>query len=124
MLRGPSPERFSRFADMFSAIGAEPRLRILRILLAAHPQGLVVNEIQEALGIPAPTLSHHLEKLKHEGLVSVRRERQFLGYAANTGALKGLMGFLYEDRGTRTQAITPEERAGPSERRSHAADQH
>ncbi len=81
MLRGPSPERFSRFADMFSAIGAEPRLRIMRILLAAHPQGLVVNEIQEELGIPSSTLSHHLEKLKHEGLVSVRRERQFLWYA-------------------------------------------
>ena len=114
MQRGASPERFSRFADMFSAIGAEPRLRILRILLAAHPQGLVVNEIQEELGIPASTLSHHLEKLKHEGLVSVRRERQFLWYAANTGALKELMGFLYEECCTRSQAISPQELARAS----------
>lgn len=106
-----SRERFSRFADMFSAIGAEPRLRIMRLLLATHPQGLVVNGIQEELGIPSSTLSHHLEKLKQEGLVSVRRERQFLWYAANTDALKELMGFLYEECCTRTRAIPPEELA-------------
>src|SRR5260370_13609536 len=114
MRRGPPRERFSRFADMFAAIGAEPRLRTMRILLAAHPEGLVVNEIQEELGIPSSTLSHHLEKLKHEGLVSVRRERQFLWYAANTGALKELMSFLYEECCTRSQAISPEELARAS----------
>ncbi|HYL10911.1 MAG TPA: metalloregulator ArsR/SmtB family transcription factor [Candidatus Acidoferrales bacterium] len=111
MERAASLERFSRFADMFSAIGAEPRLRILRLLLAAHPQGLIVSEIQEELGIPSSTLSHHLEKLKHEELVTVRRERQFLWHAANTEALKELMGFLYEECCTRSRAISPEELA-------------
>jgi DNA-binding transcriptional ArsR family regulator len=111
MERAPSPERFSRFADMFSAIAAEPRLRILRLLLAAHPQGLIVSEIQEELGIPASTLSHHLEKLRQEGLVTVRRERQFLWYAANTETLKELVGFLYEECCTRSRAIPPGELA-------------
>ncbi len=114
MNRVTSRERFSRFADMFSAIGAEPRLRIIRLLLATHPQGLVVNGIQEELGIPSSTLSHHLEKLKHEGLVSVRREHQFLWYAANTDALKELMGFLYEECCTRSRAIPSEELARAS----------
>src|SRR2546429_3586395 len=71
----PDPLLVTRSADRFSALGAEPRLRILRLLLAAHPTGMVVGEVQEELGIPASTLSHHLEKLKQVGLVHVRRER-------------------------------------------------
>ncbi len=109
MDRAASLERFHHFADMFSAIGAIPRLRILRLLLAAHPEGLNVSEIQEELEIPSSTLSHHLEKLKHEELVTVRREHQFLWYAANTDALKELMGFLYEECCTRSRAISPDE---------------
>src|SRR5258707_10209498 len=83
--------KVSRFADMFSAIGAEPRLRILRLLLAAHPGGLVVNEIGEELEVANSTLSHHLDKLKNEDLVEVRREGTFLRYSPQT---KGLGAFL------------------------------
>ena len=71
----------SRYADMFSAIGTEARLRILQLLLSAHPDGLVVGEIGAELQIPNSTLSHHLDKLKGEGLVTVRREGTFLRYA-------------------------------------------
>jgi DNA-binding transcriptional ArsR family regulator len=59
---------------MFSAMGTEPRLRIMQLLLSAHPEGLVVGDIQGELEIPHSTLSHHLEKLKTEGLVEARRE--------------------------------------------------
>ena len=92
---------------MFAALGAEPRLRILRVLLSAHPGGMVVGEIQNELGIAASTLSHHLEKLKNEDLVTVRRESTFLRYAANTKALEDLLGFLYAECCTRNQAIRP-----------------
>lgn len=95
------------YADMFAALGAEPRLRILRLLLAAHPDGLVVGEIQSELGIAASTLSHHLEKLKNEDLIAVRRESTFLRYTANTAALEGLLGFLYAECCTRNKAIKP-----------------
>lgn len=87
-------DRTARYADMFAALGAEPRLRILRALLAAHPDGMVVGEIQTELGIAASTLSHHLDKLKNEDLVTVRRESTFLRYRANTAALEELPGFL------------------------------
>ena len=50
----------AHFADMFAAMGNEPRLRIMQLLLQAHPEGLVVGEIQNELGIPNSTLSHHL----------------------------------------------------------------
>ena len=53
-----------KLADILSAMGSEPRLRIMQLLLSAHPDGLVVTEIQDELEIPNSTLSHHLEKLK------------------------------------------------------------
>jgi ArsR family transcriptional regulator len=97
----------SRYADMFSAIGTEARLRILQLLLSAHPDGLVVGEIGAELQIPNSTLSHHLDKLKGEDLVTVRREGTFLRYAANTDALQELLGFLYAECCTRNKAIAP-----------------
>ena len=92
-----SAEQVAKYADMFTAMGTEPRLRIMQLLLSAHPDGLVVGEIQSELGIPNSTLSHHLEKLKNEELVKVRRESTFLWYTANTEALEELLGFLYAE---------------------------
>lgn len=97
----------ARYADRFAAMGTEARLRIVQLLLTAHPEGLVVGEIQTELDIPNSTLSHHLEKLKNEGLVNVRREGTFLRYTANTDALQELLQFLYAECCTRTQAVPP-----------------
>lgn len=93
---------------MFAAMGAEPRLRIMRLLLTAHPQGLVVGDIQDELGIPASTLSHHLDKLKNKELVMVRREGTFLWYTANTESLQEIINFLYAECCTRNKAIEPD----------------
>jgi ArsR family transcriptional regulator len=90
-------------------MGTEPRLRIMQLLLSAHPGGLVVGEIQEELGIPNSTLSHHLDKLKNEGLINVRRESTFLRYTANTDALQDLLQFLYAECCTRNQAVKPQD---------------
>jgi ArsR family transcriptional regulator len=99
----------TKYADMFSAIGAEPRLCILQLLLSAHPYGMVVNEIQAELGIPNSTLSHHLDKLRNEGLINVQRESTFLRYTANTEALRELLQFLYSECCTRSKAVKPDE---------------
>jgi ArsR family transcriptional regulator len=101
-------EDVARYADMLAAMGTEPRLRIMRLLLSAHPDGLVVGEIGGELEIPSSTLSHHLDKLKNEGLVSVKRESTYLRYSANTETLRELLGFLYAECCTRNQAIQPE----------------
>ena len=98
-----------RYADMFSAMGTEPRLRILQLLMTAEPEGLVVGDIQLELGIPNSTLSHHLEKLRNEDLVTVRRNGTFLWYRANTDTLKELLGFLYAECCTRNRVITPKD---------------
>lgn len=98
----------ARYADMFSAMGTEPRLRIMRVLLSAHPQGMIAGDIGAELDIPASTLSHHLDKLKNEDLVNVRRESTFLWYSANADALQELLGFLYAECCTRNKAVQPQ----------------
>ena len=103
----PSAEQVTRYADMFSAMGTEARLRIMQLLLSAHPEGLVVGEIQEELEIPNSTLSHHLDKLRNEGLVNVQRESTFLRYSADTVALGELLQFLYAECCTRNRAVKP-----------------
>jgi len=100
-------EQVARYADMFSAMGTEARLRIMQLLLSAHPQGMIVGEIQEELDIPNSTLSHHLDKLRSEGLVQVRRESTFLRYTADTEVLRELLQFLYAECCTRNKALKP-----------------
>jgi ArsR family transcriptional regulator, arsenate/arsenite/antimonite-responsive transcriptional repressor len=102
-------DQITKYADMFSAMGTESRLRIMQLLLSAHPEGLVVGEIQEELDIPNSTLSHHLDKLKNEDLVNVRRESTFLRYTANTEALQELLQFLYAECCTRNKALKPQD---------------
>ena len=96
----------AKFADMFSAMGTEARLRIMRLLLSAHPEGMVVSELQEELDIPNSTLSHHLDKLRNEGLVQVRRESTFLRYTANHEALQEVLQFLYAECCTRNKVVS------------------
>ena len=81
----------------------------MQLLLSAHPDGLVVGEIQEELGIPNSTLSHHLDKLKNEDLVRVQRESTYLRYSANTEALQEILQFLYSECCTRNKALKPQD---------------
>jgi DNA-binding transcriptional ArsR family regulator len=108
VIHAKNNERIAKYADMFSAMGTEPRLRIMQLLLSAHPEGLVVGDIQGELDIPNSTLSHHLEKLKTEGLVEIERQGTFLRYTADTEALEELLRFLYAECCTRNKALKPE----------------
>src|ERR1035437_1988616 len=103
-----TPEQIIRYAEMFAAMGTESRLRIMQLLLSAHPDGMVVGDIQDELGISASNLSHHLDKLKNEELVAVARQSTFLRCTANSETLQELLGFLYAECCTRNQAVKPE----------------
>jgi len=87
-----------RLAGILAAMGSEARLRIMQLLLGAHPHGMVVNDLQRRLGIPASTLSHHLEKLKSRNLVRVRREHTCLRYTANSQSAAGEDSLVPEDQ--------------------------
>ena len=108
MQRKQTGEQIARYADMFAAMGNEARLRIMRLLLSAHPEGMIVGDIQSELDIPNSTLSHHLDKLKNENLVQVRREGTFLWYTVNAGVLSEILTFLYSECCTRNKAVKPE----------------
>ncbi len=95
------------YADIFAALGSEPRLEIMRLLFAAYPDGMTVGEIQEKLKIPNSTLSHHLEKLRIEELVNSRREKQFLWYSANAETMENLLSFLTTGKNKCDRIIEP-----------------
>ena len=84
-------------ADMFSAMGSESRLTILRMLLNAAPNGMTVGDIQEKTGIANSTLSHHLDKLRRENLVYSEKDKQWIWYFADLNTMTALLQFLYND---------------------------
>lgn len=100
---------FVRFAGILGALGTEPRLRIVYHLLRAHPRGMVAGEIQAELGMQPSAVSHHLEKLKIEDLVRVKREGTFLRYRANPEVLEDLLGFLFSQCCAGTKAVCAEQ---------------
>jgi len=98
----------TQLADMLAAMGAEPRLRIVRLLLTAHPTGMIAGEVGAALDITPSTLSHHLDRLKREHVVTVTRKGTFLWYRANTEALERLLRFLFAECCTRSACVSAE----------------
>src|ERR1039457_3539711 len=102
-----SPEQIARYADMFGALANDARLRILRLLLSAHPDGMIPGDIQAELGILNSTLSHHLEKLRSEDLARVRRDGALLSYTANAEGLHDILAFLYANCCTGNKAVEP-----------------
>lgn len=108
MTAKPKQQEVIRYADMLAAMGSESRLRILRLLLSAHPEGMVAGDIGAELDVTASTLSHHLDKLRNEDLVHVQREGTFLRYTANTAVLEELLGFLFAECCTRNKAVEPQ----------------
>jgi ArsR family transcriptional regulator, arsenate/arsenite/antimonite-responsive transcriptional repressor len=110
-------------AERFKAMGHPVRLSILRLVVQGHETGTPAGEIQERLGIPASTLSHHLACLAETGLVQVEREGTFLRYRAHYPNLKALSGFLLQDccSGGRIEAgPTPERCCGVKVRKPKA----
>lgn len=107
MKKKPATAGIDRLAAMMGAMGAPQRLRIMRLLLAAHPHGMPAGAIQAELDMPASTLSHHLERLRQAGVVRVRREGTYLWYSADNAALEDLLSFLYAECCTRSCAVEP-----------------
>ncbi len=87
----------SSAVDSLSALAHESRLAIFRLLVPEGPDGLPAGEIGDRLGIAANALSFHLTRLRHAGLISVRRNGQQMIYAAAYEGMQRLMGFLTDN---------------------------
>ncbi len=81
----------------FSALSQETRLRILRMLVVAGPDGLASGAIAERAEVSASNVSFHLKELERASLVRQRREARSIVYSAEFDALSGLIRFLMED---------------------------
>ena len=55
------------------------------------------DEIQEKIGVPGSTLSHHLHRLVANGLVTQERRGTVLVCRADYDAMRGLIGFLLDE---------------------------
>jgi ArsR family transcriptional regulator, arsenate/arsenite/antimonite-responsive transcriptional repressor len=84
-------------ADCLEALGNSTRLAIYRLLVKAGPEGLPVGAIQEALGVPASTLTHHLNRLVWVGLIEQRRQGRQLICSAVFGCLDQMLDFMVRE---------------------------
>lgn len=90
-------EHLDRHAAQLAALGSTVRLSLLRIIVQGDAAGTVVGELQNALGIPWSTLSHHLERLTRAGLLKQRPDGKFIYYAADFQNLRALTNYVWED---------------------------
>ncbi|MBN8999188.1 MAG: helix-turn-helix transcriptional regulator [Rhizobiales bacterium] len=95
-------------ARQLEALGNPTRLRLYRVLVRAGTAGLPVGRVQERMGIPASTLSHHLHRLILNDLVTQDRQSTTLVCRANYAAMTGLLGFLSDECCADAAAPAPE----------------
>jgi ArsR family transcriptional regulator, arsenate/arsenite/antimonite-responsive transcriptional repressor len=83
--------------DALGALAQETRLGIFRLLVQKGPSGMAAGAIADRLGIPGATLSFHLARLTHAGLIAPRRESRSIIYSANFRGMNALIAFLTEN---------------------------
>lgn len=84
-------------ASQLEALGNTSRLRIYRVLVRSGRKGIPVGQLQERVGIPASTLSHHLKRLVDTGLASQERQATTLICRADYPSMQALIGFLADE---------------------------
>ena len=115
-------EGTTRYADMLAALGSEARLRIVRLLLAAHPEGLVVGEIGSELGIPPSTLSHHLDKLKNEAWSRSVAEAPCFAIPPIPRRFRKSSGFCSPSAAPAIRRSSPKQLLAPAHRKGRMSD--
>ena len=84
-------------AQGFAAIGAGPRLAVLKKLVRIGPKGLQVGELQQSMDIPPSTLAHHLRVLAEAGLILQTKNGRHIINAPNFPAITALIDFLISE---------------------------
>jgi ArsR family transcriptional regulator, arsenate/arsenite/antimonite-responsive transcriptional repressor len=80
-----------------AALAQDNRLDVFRLLVQAGPEGMPAGNVASALKLAPNTLTFHFDRLRHAGLVTVRREGRLMIYAARYDAMNDLLGYLTEN---------------------------
>jgi len=78
---------------VFKALQDKTRRRILDLL---KKRSLNAGEISDHFNISKPSISYHLELLRQAGLVSARKEGQFVLYTLETTVLDESLGWMMD----------------------------
>ena len=79
--------------EAFAALAHQTRLELF-FLLVRRGTEISAGELQEALEIPGPTLSHHLNALRRAGLVESRKEERYVYYSVRRDTVTDLVRLL------------------------------
>ena len=89
--------QWEQAAQGFAAMGSEARLQVLRCLIRAGHDGLMVNEIQDRTGIAPSTLAHHLKFLTGAGVVEQQKVGRATINRASFEQLEALAQFVLSE---------------------------
>jgi len=77
--------------DIFKALNDPARREILKML---QKQDMTAGDIASKFDMTAPSISHHLDKLKRAGLVTTVRQGQFIHYSINTTIIDDILQYI------------------------------
>lgn len=112
----------SELAEVFAALAAEPRLKLLRLmqhktLRCQDPSRCDlserccnVSELAESLNLNLATISHHLKELRRAGLIRTERRGRFIFCSIRPEMMRRLaelFGQIAEDCSSNVQAAQP-----------------
>lgn len=79
--------------SVFKALNDATRREILKLL---QKQDLSAGEIVEQFNLSWPSVSHHLDILKQAGLVTSKKEGQYVYYSLNTTVVDEILKWLLQ----------------------------
>jgi DNA-binding transcriptional ArsR family regulator len=109
--------------DALAALAHESRLGVYRLLVEAGPEGLNAGTLATRLKLPPSSLTFHLQSLHRAGLVTQERRSREIIYAADFGAMNGLVGYLTENccAGSASACCAPASEPKKAKKSSRAA---
>lgn len=77
--------------DIFKALNDPARREILKML---RKHDMTAGDIAAKFDMTAPSISHHLDKLKRAGLVTTVKKGQYVHYSINTTIVDDLLQYI------------------------------
>ncbi|HKC69397.1 MAG TPA: autorepressor SdpR family transcription factor [Bacteroidia bacterium] len=77
--------------NVFKALNDPARREILKML---RKKDMTAGDIAAKFDMTAPSISHHLDKLKRAGLVTTVKQGQFVLYSINTTIVDDLVEYV------------------------------